>query len=173
MEEQLLTHWGPAISLFKYSRDRRLKPSTLTFTLFILNINIKSPNYFYELKFLGRLLEVLECVIYLWKHSPLWRGTTQNSQMYLVWLLWTVQTWHCLAGYFLLPCSLFTLYPRTCFHILSERHPGGPYEAYMGCELMVKVALSLWLCLCGLHLICSPGFYHLHQKFFVFQFWFL
>jgi hypothetical protein len=29
------------------------KPTTLSFALFTLEINIKSPNYFYELKFLG------------------------------------------------------------------------------------------------------------------------
>jgi hypothetical protein len=29
------------------------KPTTLTCALFTLKINIKSPNYFYELKFLG------------------------------------------------------------------------------------------------------------------------
>jgi hypothetical protein len=29
------------------------KPTTLTCAMFTLKINIKSPNYFYELKFLG------------------------------------------------------------------------------------------------------------------------
>jgi hypothetical protein len=29
------------------------KPTTLTYALFTLKINIKSPNYFYKLQFLG------------------------------------------------------------------------------------------------------------------------
>jgi hypothetical protein len=33
-----------------------IKPTTLTCALFTLKINIKSPNYFYELKFLGKHL---------------------------------------------------------------------------------------------------------------------
>jgi hypothetical protein len=33
--------------------SRGLKPCNLTFPLFILKINIKSPNYLYELRFLG------------------------------------------------------------------------------------------------------------------------
>jgi hypothetical protein len=48
-----LTHWGPAIQLIKYPWDRWLKPCSLTFALFILKIDIKSPNYLYQLKLLG------------------------------------------------------------------------------------------------------------------------
>jgi hypothetical protein len=81
----------------------------------------------------------------------------------------------------ILPLATFTLHtlPEDVFPHITQKSPrGGPREAsvvselmvkVVVSELMVKVALSLCLCLCGLDLICIQGFCHLHQKFFVFQ----
>jgi hypothetical protein len=47
----------------------------------------------------------------------------------------------------ILSFAMFTLHTLTkdMFSHITRKSSGGPHEAYMGCELMVKVALSLCL----------------------------
>jgi hypothetical protein len=107
------------------------KPCNLTFALFVLEINIKSPLFFWTKIFrehLPRLLVVLEGVMSL-ETFPSWSGTKQNLQIYLVSLffffLWVAQTWHFLVGHFYLLSSLFTIFWSTCFRIWPKSLPGG------------------------------------------------
>jgi hypothetical protein len=51
--QAMLTHCGRGILNNDMPSSQGLEPSNLTFALFILKIHIKSPNYLYELKFLG------------------------------------------------------------------------------------------------------------------------
>jgi hypothetical protein len=76
----------------------------------------------------------------------------------------------------ILPLAMFTVlsFPQDMFPQITQK---SPRKVHMRPTWSVSWwSWSHWICVrlgvCGLHLICSLAFCHLHQKFFLFQFWF-
>jgi len=90
--------------------------------------------------------------------------TSGNLQMYQVSVLclWAAQTWHLLlAGYFLLPCSLPTVFSNMFPHI-TRKSPRGVLMRHMRGMGWCCWACCVCVCICVcLHLICNPVFCHL------------
>ena len=84
--------------------------------------------------------------MYFSKQNPLWRGTTQNLQMFLVSLhfLCAAHTLHCLGGYFFFPFPPPTIFSSLCTLKSPESLPGG---SCLGSLLWQLNAIRTWLTL--------------------------